>query len=287
MVLYDFQKPYNQDDIKNEILEKFNSDKDSAEKKQNIAFSKKLLDRNQNLLFQDNNIQFQRKYFKNSDNLNSEYFIITPEKPEHTIYYFIGNLDNIFSHFPNLIKLSKDTNSKIISLNYRGYGFSDGKLDLQTQIKDNQAFFELTKNEIIGNVWSLGYSLGSIYATYLGSDNNFSRIILLAPFSNSKDAFKYYKKQNTKGIKRLAYPFVKLTADDYLLNISNTKKLENYNGNLILIHAKDDDNLPIEMSYNLIDKCKCSNKKLIEIENGNHGASMKMENWEKLIKELK
>ena len=107
MVLYDFQKPYNQDDIKNEILEKFNSDKDSAEKKQNIAFSKKLLDRNQNLLFQDNNIQFQRKYFKNSDNLNSEYFIITPEKPEHTIYYFIGNLDNILLNIPSLEEQEK------------------------------------------------------------------------------------------------------------------------------------------------------------------------------------
>jgi alpha-beta hydrolase superfamily lysophospholipase len=287
MVLNDFQKPYNHHEIENEILENFKKENNNIKKNQDVEFSKKLLDKNENLLYQNEKIKFLRKYFKNSDNLNSEYFIITPQKPENTIYYFIGNLDNIFSHYSNIVKLSEETNSKILCLNYRGYGFSDGKLDLQTQLKDNQAFYEITKNEIKGSIWTFGYSLGSIYATYLGSDNKFDKIVLSAPFSNSKDAFKYFKKQNTKGIKRIAYPFVKLTADDYLLNISNTKKLENFRGNLIITHAKDDNILPFEMSENLIKNCKCANKKLIEIKHGSHGAPINTENWKKLLEVLK
>ena len=287
MVLHDFTKKYDSIEINNKIKNDFNLTKNEDWKKEEILFSKRLMDKSTNNLILDGNITFERKYFQPNDSITLEYFEVIPKNPTKTIYFFIGNLDSIFEQYQNIKKLSIATESKILCLNYRGYGFSNGQLDIKSQIADNQKFYEYTKQNIIGKTIGVGYSLGSIYATQLSVQNNFEGLVLLEPFSNTKDAFKFYKKQNTKGIKRLAYPFIKLTTDDYLLNISNTNKLKNFVGRLLLVHSKDDNMLPYVMSENLFQNSISKNKKLITLENGQHNAPFVNGNWEKILLEIK
>lgn len=287
MVLNDFTKKYDSVEINTKIKNDFNLTKNKDLKNEEILFSKKLMDKSTNNLFVDENINFERKYFQPNDSITLEYFEVIPKNPTKTIYFFIGNLDSIFEQYQNITKLSIATESKIFCLNYRGYGFSNGQLDIKSQIADNQKFYEYTKQNIIGKTIGVGYSLGSIYATQLSIQNNFEELVLLEAFSSTKDAFKFYKKQNTKGIKRFAYPFIKLTADDYLLNISNTNKLKNFVGRLLLVHSKDDNMLPYVMSENLFQNSISKNKKLIILENGQHNAPFVNGNWEKILLEIK
>lgn len=149
MVLHDFTKKYDSIEINNKIKNDFNLTKNEDWKKEEILFSKRLMDKSTNNLILDGNITFERKYFQPNDSITLEYFEVIPKNPTKTIYFFIGNLDSIFEQYQNIKKLSIATESKILCLNYRGYGFSNGQLDIKSQIADNQKFYEYTKQNIL------------------------------------------------------------------------------------------------------------------------------------------
>jgi len=85
------------------------------------------------------------------------------------------------------------------------------------------------------------------FATYSAVDNNINTLYLLAPVSSTEQMRRNVKKQNTKGAKTLMRAFIKMTAEDYLLSISNTDKIKNYKETLIVFHGTNDKMLPYKM----------------------------------------
>jgi hypothetical protein len=68
------------------------------------------------------------------------------------------------------------------------------------------------------------------YGLKLSADNKINNLYLLSPFSETKDYLSYFKNQNMRGGKILLKPFIRITAEDYLLKISNVEKIKNYYG---------------------------------------------------------
>ncbi|HMO33712.1 MAG TPA: alpha/beta hydrolase [Lacibacter sp.] len=199
----------------------------------------------------------------------------------------MGNSSNIFDFVDNLFMLSSQTKSKIYVINYRGYGKSKGTPSFSTQFSGNS----LITNEIIQKQnkldFIIGFSLGSVFASYSALESKTDALYLLAPFSNTKELFKYFKKQNTRGIKALFRPFIKFSADDYLLNVSNTEKIKSYKGKLIIMHGNADKQLPYFMGQSLYKKSISLDKELITIDNGEHWSPMLQANWKMLINKIK
>lgn len=228
-----------------------------------------------------------RKYFHVNDTIKLEYFEFLPNGFTKTGLFFLGNATNVTSNFKELEQLSLETNSNLYVLNYRGYGKSDGYPSFKSLFDDNQLFLNFIEQNKPKVNFAIGYSLGTVFATYLSADNAIEKLILLAPLSNAKDYLTNSEKQFTPGLKSLLRPFLKLKTDDYLLSISNTEKIKMYNGHLIIFHAKDDEALPYKMGNKIFVQSKSSTKEFLKVETGGHSAPFDSINWEQIIKRIK
>ena len=104
---------------------------------------------------------------------------------------------------------------------------------------DNAAFINHIEGVEKGPLdFAIGYSLGSVFATYAAVEQEWQTLYLLAPFSNTTQMFKRIEKQYRPGLKALFRPFVKVTAADYLLGISNSEKIKQYKGRLVVFHGR-------------------------------------------------
>lgn len=259
--------------------------KSQEEKKADISAIDKVINKNDVLISNKNNVELQRNFLEKDYN-KMEYFVFTPKKTEKIGVYFLGNGSTIFNFSDHLFELSEKTKSKIYVLNYRGYGKSEGNPSFKTQFDDDNYFYkEILKNDKKVD-FVIGYSLGSVFATYLTVDNNINNLFLLSPFSETKDYFSHFKSQNMKGAKSLLKLFVKITADDYLLKISNVEKIKNFKGRFVIFHGTDDNMLPYSMGKKLYNLSNSNNKKIYTIEGGNHGSAFNEENWLNLINEI-
>ncbi|GEM56310.1 alpha/beta hydrolase [Flavobacterium branchiophilum NBRC 15030 = ATCC 35035] len=261
------------------------SNKSENEKNTAIQALNKVIETQDTLIFNINEVELLRNFI-NHDNIKMEYFVFKPKNIQKIGVYFLGNTTNILNVTDYLIELSAQTNAKIYVLHYRGYGKSEGTPSFKSQFDDNNYFFKtlLASNQQIDFV--LGYSLGSVFATYAAIDNNIHNIFLLSPFSETKDYFTHFKNQSMKGGKSLLKPFVKITADDYLLNISNINKLKSFKGKLVIFHGKSDNILPYTMGKKIYNSYISNTKKLYTIEGGNHSAAFQQDQWEQLINEI-
>lgn len=237
-------------------------------------------------LDKNENISIYRKYIQINDSIKLEYIEFQPKVYSKTGLFFIGNGSSVLNTYEEIKKLSVETKSKIYVLNYRGYGKSEGTPSFKTVFDDNNSFLKFIKST--DNIdFVIGYSLGSISATYLAVDNAIGNLILLAPLSNAEEMLAYTKNKNMKGLKSVARPLIKITADNYLLELSNTEKISSYHGHLTIYHAVDDKSLPFEMGKGLFDACPSQQKELIKIEKGGHGAPFEAKYWEQIISDLK
>ena len=172
-------------------------------------------------------------------------------------------------------------------MNYRGYGKSDGTPSFKTQFNDNKYFLdEIIRTE--GKVnYVIGYSLGSVFASRLATENNIQNLYLLSPFSNAKTLLAYQKKAFTRGPKILFRPFLKLKTEEHLLSISNTEQVQKFRGNLVIMQGTSDKVLPYSMGVSLYENAITHSKKMYPIKNGEHNAPFEKENWKYIIDEVK
>ncbi|RPH33457.1 MAG: hypothetical protein EHM93_04945 [Bacteroidales bacterium] len=261
-----------------------------SESKRNmfLMIVEKITGTNDSKIIQSDSINIARNFFNINDSITLEYFEYSPNKYDKTIFFFIGNQSNQIAYLENLIALSIKSNSKIYALNYRGYGQSTGIPSFKTQFSDNQLFYNFIKPNIESKIpISMGYSLGSVFATDLALNNELSELILLAPVSNTEDMIEHYRIQSTSGLKKILRPFIRLKVDDFLMNISNVSKINAYKNKLRIFHAIDDKSLPYEMGKKLFDISNSLDKKLYTLKSGGHSAPFKAYNWEEIIMTIK
>lgn len=235
---------------------------------------------------EDNDMLLNRRYIQVNDSIKLEYIEFEPKSYSKSGMFFLGTGANVLNTYKELRKLAVETQSKIYVLNYRGYGNSEGVPSFKTVFQDNNAFFRTISNTDQNIDFVIGYSLGTIFATYFAVDNKINNLVLLAPFSDVEAMIASIKKQ-IKGFMSIAKPFIKLTAEDHLLDLSNSEKIGSYNGNLIISHAMDDNILPFGMGASLYIDCPSRKKELIEIEQGGHRAPFDTIYWEQIIVKLK
>lgn len=258
----------------------------TAKKDSIIRIYNTIINTNESQITASDGILVWRKFLK-KDTLNLEYFVFEPQETKKIGLFFIGNTSTIPSFRNELITLAKQTQSKIYVLNYRGYGKTSGTPSFNTQFNDNNLFL----NEIIQQEkkvdYVIGYSLGSVFATQLATENAIPNLYLLAPFSDTKTILAHQKKVFTKGPKAILRPFITLKAETQLLAISNVEKIKDYKGNLVIIHGTADEVLPYAMGINLYQNAVGSLKKIYPLRDGKHNAPFKKDNWTILINEVK
>lgn len=276
---YDFDKYSN-------YVEK--SDNTKEKKEYYLRILTDIIKTDKSEIIHENDFDLHRNFLKSNDSTRLEYFEFIPHHYDKIGIFFLGNGSSVMKVNEQLEALCKKSSTKIYVLNYRGYGKSDGIPSFKTQFGDNNTFLNfITKKDNQKPKLVIGYSIGSISATYLAVENNMAELYLLAPLSNAQEAIAFIKKQKTKGIKSLFRPFIKITTEAQLLKISNTDQIKNYKGKLTILQAKDDDVLPYAMGKELYEISTSTHKKLFTIEKGGHGAPVYSDNWNTVIEQIK
>jgi len=169
--------------------------------------------------------QFQEVYFNNSG-VKIKTFIINPNKQDAVIY-FGGNAENVaysVTLFANTLK-----NHTLYFVNYRGYGGSSGEPTEQGLYSDALFIYDKIKKEH-KNINIIGRSLGSGVATYLVSERQIDRLVLVTPFDSilsiAQEMFPFFPmkillKDRYNSIERVA----KITAQKILIMRAGDDKI--------------------------------------------------------------
>ncbi len=189
------------------------------------------------------------------DNIILHGWHIRPEK-QKTIFYYGGNAEEVSL---NLEDFEVFEDHSIILINYRGYGESQGSPG-QEEIYSDAIFiydyfrekYPQTMNEVV----LMGRSLGSGVATYVASQRETTRIILITPYDSILNiARKHFPYLPVSLI--LKHPF---NSQEYAQGIE---------GPVLILIAENDNIIPYENTMNLIENFSC-NVNSVVIKNTDH-----------------
>ncbi|SVE28114.1 uncharacterized protein METZ01_LOCUS480968, partial [marine metagenome] len=180
-----------------------------------------------------------------------------------TIIFFHGN-GEIVTDYDDVGKEYNHREINFIIVDYRGYGFSNGKPTLSNILSDSKNIFNYLMEELdkdyLDKVFIMGRSLGSTCALEIAShySNKINGLIIESGFLNEDPLF------NLIGINPKQADFKK--GDGFL----NEQKIINYFGPLLIIHATQDHIIPFNHGELLFNCCPSTNKKLVPIYGANH-----------------
>jgi pimeloyl-ACP methyl ester carboxylesterase len=173
------------------------------------------------------------------------WFIHAPEN-RRTVVYFYGNAQTTRAAEGSTYWLSRSLGCNVLTVDYRGYGASDGEPAFQPMLED-----ALTLYDALGDLLPepqpivvYGRSIGSVFATYLASERPVAGLILACPPASAEDAVVATQS-------RVPIPlrwFLKLRADDTLTEreIQPVVVIRGVTAPLLVIHGDQDETIPFE-----------------------------------------
>lgn len=176
-------------------------------------------------------------------------------RPLGTIIYFHGNAgilkrwNPIASEFCNL-------NYNVLVWDYKGYGLSSGKTNLENFCKQGKALFDQIINfDSTSNIILYGRSLGTGIVADLANELNVSKIILETPYTSMKSLIAYKT--------WIGQYFVKH-------DIPSLSKAEKLKKPVLIIHGTHDQLIPYTMAENYFHALQSEQKRMLSISGGTH-----------------
>ncbi|MDD2906596.1 MAG: alpha/beta hydrolase [Sulfurimonas sp.] len=142
--------------------------------------------------------------------------------------------------------------TRIITFNYRSYGKSGGAVSEKNILSDGLLIAKKVQ-ENYGNFYLLGFSLGSLVASYIASKQKVAGVFLVGSFDSvallAKEKYGFgpawmfrYKLDNTKHVQNIdAHTYLFVSKEDETTFIQNARNLKNHVKNLV--HYKELENL--------------------------------------------
>lgn len=129
--------------------------------------------------------QVREWFYKTDDGLKIQGFCSIPKKKVQRVVIYFGGIREECSWFLTAYPYFED--ALMICMNYRGYGFSEGKANQNYILSDCfGALKQLQKEypEAFENVYLIGRSLGSGVAGYLASWFAAKKVVLITPYDS-------------------------------------------------------------------------------------------------------
>ena len=202
------------------------------------------------------NGKFEEVFIQSADSckLNALYF--KADNSKGVIFYLHGNQGSL-KDWGSVAETYTKLNYDVFSVDYRGFGKSEGKIASQEQLfTDNQFLYNFLKKRYSENeIIVVGYSIGTGLAAKLASENSPKLLILQAPYYNLTTEMKQ------------RFPLVPSFILKYKFNTN--EYLKNCNMPTIIFHGDYDRVINYQSSLKLQKEFK-KNDTLIILENQGH-----------------
>lgn len=124
--------------------------------------------------------EIKKVTFQTEDKLDLEGYAKTHGENSTLVLYFGGN----FQHAVSAFDLLSSAHYDVLSVNYRGYGESQGFPSETFLSSDALSVYDSVASSY-QKIILVGFSLGSAVAVYLASQRKVDRLVLLAPFDSA------------------------------------------------------------------------------------------------------
>ena len=192
------------------------------------------------------------------------------EGSDEAVIYFGGNGERPEASIPDFRRIFIDRTVYLI--NYRGYGESDGSPTEEGLYSDALAVYDhVSRNHC--KVTVIGRSLGTGVATYLASQRDVDRLVLIEPFDSIVN------------IARAAYPVfpVKLLLRD---RYDSAGRAGSITAETLIIMAGKDEIIPAWSTESLISEFDRDILEVVVIENATHNDIQNYPQYYRLLEEF-
>jgi len=198
-----------------------------------------------------------------SEGLNLKVVVLNEGK-EKALLYFGGNSESVLSLAEKRAENFSDYTVYLV--NYRGYGGNSGKPSKEALYADALVAYDTFKKDHT-EIFLMGRSLGSGVASYVASQREVKKLVLITPFDTLV---------NVVQAKYPMYPIKWILKDKYdnVENLSKAKKTE-----VLVVIAKGDKVIPNENSMALIESLGKENVQVEVIKGQSHTSLSHAENY--------
>ena len=111
------------------------------------------------------------------------------KQKKSTVIYFYGNGETTLSSQNRVKWIAENLRVNVLSIDYRGYGYSDGSPRIDSLLRDAVHVYDAVKNlgDTGQKIIVFGRSIGTAPAIYLTSQHTVQALILEAPFTTLSD----------------------------------------------------------------------------------------------------
>ena len=188
--------------------------------------------------FAYDNLKAEEKTVETEPGAKINYLHFHVDNPKGVVIYLKGNTKSIKGWGKFAIDFTR-LNYEVIMMDYRGFGKSTGKRNVEAMKRDSQFIYDLAKKEFTEDkIVVYGRSLGSGFAARLAAKNNPRLLILTSPlYSLLRTIHRYLPFMPAK-------PFLRY-------NIPTFHYLKNVRCPIKIIHGSDDGLVPINTAIDL------------------------------------
>lgn len=189
-------------------------------------------------------------------NFNGTRFYYKQDSLDNVIIYYHGNAGSACDrgYFKSFFEQS---NSSIIFVEYAGYSNDNTKPSKKLILQDVDNINNFVKENSFKNVIIYGQSIGSGAASYHSSIGDVDSLILVGSFSSLDDIVQS---------RYIIYPASVLLREKY----DNIKWLQNFKGNVIILHGDSDQLIPHRFSQKLFNEITTEKKEYVLIDGKGH-----------------
>jgi hypothetical protein len=163
-----------------------------------------------------------------------------------TVIWFYGNAETAQSAAGTTYWLSRTLACNVLTVDYRGYGASDGEPSFLPMLEDAEALYDALADLVPEHVPIVAYgrSIGGVFATHLAARRPLATLVLGCPPAGAEDAVAAMQEQAPIPLRWL----LRLRADESLTDpeLQPVRVIEQVVTPILVIHGDRDTTIPIE-----------------------------------------
>lgn len=195
-------------------------------------------------------------------------YFITCSDASANVIFLHGSQGAMYPSRRFLTRIAELFHVNVLAIDYRGYGFSDGRASLESMRGDARNIYDWLAAEPRNAgrpIVVFGYSLGTALALDLGANRPLAGVILIAPFTSAAEFC-------DRAAPRWALGLLRFRADDSLTRI-NPQPIEcaaRIACPLLVLHPEHDEIVPIDLGEKIFDAAESQRKSFVVMPDASH-----------------